>query len=49
MVRNQSYVDCVIVGYSSDYDLNTKNAFLEAGCTCVEHKPSTALNLTKII
>ena len=49
LVRNEGYIDCQIVGYSSDYDKKIKLDFLNAGACCVELKPSNSFNFKKII
>ena len=49
MINNEGYVDCIIIGYSSDDDFETKEKFMNAGCSYVETKPSSFDCFKKIV
>ena len=49
LINNEGYVDCIIIGYSSDDDFETKEKFMNAGCSYVETKPSSFDCFRKII
>ena len=42
LVKKEVFVDCAIIGYSSDYDKEVEKLFLDAGACCVENKPSSS-------
>ena len=49
LIQQKGYVDCLIVGYSSDYDKAVNEAFLNAGACCNELKPSSLESLRKLV
>ena len=48
LVNTKGYVDCVVIGYSSDENAETISKFLKAGCNYVENKPSSFNNFKRI-
>ena len=49
LVKNKGFIDCEIIGYSSDYDKAVENVFLKAGACCVVNKPTSLSNFRNLI
>ena len=49
LILNERYVNCEIIGYSSDYSKEICDKFEKAGACCTELKPCTLTNFRKLI
>ena len=49
MIRLQNFVNCCIVGHSSDDDADTIKLLLDSGAHCFERKPLSYDKLNNLI
>ena len=49
LVRDEGYVDCYIIGHTTDQDEETNNLLIASGCNSVENKPCSFLKMQEII
>ena len=49
LIRNKNFIDCVIIGHSSDDDYETRNNFIIAGADAFEKKPTSFKNIGDIL
>ena len=49
LITDQGYIDCFIVGHSSDHDSKTVKTFMDVGADMFEPKPTNFNNVKGIV